>query len=96
MNSKFNTLDQLREQIDRSDEELLYILKRRFQTVKKIAKYKKKSNLEVFDLNRENNVIIKIIAKARTMQLDDNFTRELFELILEESKKIQEKAIEIK
>jgi len=93
MDSKFNTLDQLREQIDRADQELLYILKRRFQTAKKIAKHKQKNNIKIIDSNRENDLIITIIAKARTMGLDDNFTRELFEIILDESKRIQEEEI---
>jgi chorismate mutase len=89
-----NTLDFLREQIDRTDTEILYLLKRRFQTVKKIAKYKKSKNLEIFDNNRENEIIFDRINNSRNMELNENFIRELFELILAESKKIQKDIIE--
>lgn len=90
MNENYNIFEKLREQIDRTDEEILILLKRRFQTVKKIGKYKKDNNIEIEDRNRENNLIIAKIAKARTMQLDEAFIRDLFELIIDESKKIQE------
>ena len=41
-----------RKQIDRVDNEIMILLKRRFQLAKKIAKYKITNNIEVEDLGR--------------------------------------------
>ncbi len=89
MTRDFNIGDKLNEQINRVDEEILFLLKRRFQTLKKLIKLKNESGEKVFENNMENDLIISKIAKARTMQLEENFIRELFELIIEESKRIE-------
>jgi chorismate mutase len=93
---EYDLLESLRGQIDRIDEELLILLKRRFQTSKKIAKYKLEHNMPVFDKERENLIFFDRLNKGRNMQLNEEFVREFFDLILDESKKIQEEFIEKK
>ena len=41
---QYDLLEKLRENIDNIDNEILILLKRRFQTVKKVAQYKEKNN----------------------------------------------------
>ncbi len=89
-------LDKLRLQIDNTDNEILYLIKRRFQTIKKIAKYKLEHNLEIEDLNREDAIMLDKTRKSITLNLNESFTRELFEIILQESKIQQRDFIEKK
>ena len=96
MNSKFYTLEKLNEQIEKIDLELLYLLKRRVQTEKKVAIFKKGKNLGLDNFNLANEIIIKNIAKARTMQLNENFVREIFEVILDETNRVQKDIMEEK
>ena len=96
MNSKFYTLEKLNEQIEKIDLELLYLLKRRVQTEKKVAIFKKGKNLGLDNFNLANETIIKNIAKARTMQLNENFVREIFEVILDETNRVQKDIMEEK
>ena len=85
-----NTLDMLRGQIDNSDAEIMILLKRRFQTVKKVAEYKLKNDVEIFQSAREIALLKDKASKAITMGMKDSFVRELFEIILEESRRQQE------
>lgn len=91
---EFDILEKLREQIDRTDEEILILIKRRFQTAKKIAKYKKTNNMQIEDLDRETLLIFERIKKATTMNLPESFVRDIFELVLDQSKKIQKEEFE--
>jgi chorismate mutase len=84
-------LDRYRAQLDNVDSEIIYLIKRRFQVTQKIAKYKKENNMEIYQPSRENEIFNKISSKAITMKIDENFIQDLFGLIIDESKKQQEK-----
>ena len=86
-------LERLRNQIDETDKEILYMLKRRIQIVRKIAKFKIENNLEVFQPDREAILFNKLGSQAITLKLDENFVQDLYELIVNESKKAQEEII---
>lgn len=88
---EYNMLTKLREQIDNTDNEILILIKRRLQTAKKIAQYKVKNNMEIFQKDREDQVFNEKISKAINMDLDKDFIINLFEIIIEESKKEQQK-----
>ena len=83
------TLEKLREKIDKLDGKLLEILAARFSVVEEINKVKKKQNKPVFDLARENKLLDKISSKSKEIGLDNRFTRILFGMLLDESKRIQ-------
>lgn len=91
MEKTITLLDKLRDQIDRVDDEILYLLKRRVQTVKKVLKYKVDNDMEIYQPDREFYVIAKRCSKAKLMNLDEEFINKLYNLILEESNRIQEK-----
>ena len=59
----FDILESLRSQLDTIDNEILILLKRRFQTVKKVAEYKMKNNLDVYQPDREDEVQKKVSQK---------------------------------
>lgn len=89
-------LDKLRGQMDNTDNEIMILLKRRIQTSRKIAQYKLKNNLEIYQRERENQVINEKISKAINMDLDKEFVLDLFERIILESKKEQQKVMDKK
>ena len=91
-----NMLDKLRGQMDNTDNEIMILLKRRIQTSRKIAQYKLKNNLEIYQRERENQVINEKISKAINMDLDKEFVLDLFERIILESKKEQQKVMDKK
>ena len=52
-----NTLEQLRSEIDKLDEELIDILARRMAVAEEIGKYKKENNITILQLKRWSHVI---------------------------------------
>lgn len=89
-------LEKLREQVDNTDKEILYLIKRRLQTIKKIAKYKFENNLKIEDLDREDKVILDKTRLSITLNLNESFIREIFETIVKESKVVQKDFIDSK
>jgi len=83
-------LDKLRGQIDNTDNEILILLKRRFQTVKKIADYKLRNDLDTHQPDREQEIINKIVGKSMTMEINSRFITRVYDEIFTESKKLQE------
>ena len=56
MNSK-NKINELRNKIDEYDDKILTLVTKRLEISDKIGSIKKKSNLEILDKNRENEII---------------------------------------
>jgi len=82
-------LQQFREQVKTIDLEIIYLLSRRFENVKQIWLLKKELNLEVLQENRWNELLWDVLDESRARMLDDDFVVNIWNLIHEESKKIQ-------
>lgn len=93
MEEKHEQLENFRGQIDRVDEEIMVLLKRRHQIVKKVAKYKLENNLEIFQKKREDELIKNKLEKAKLMNIDKKLVENIFKNILEDSKNVQEEVI---
>jgi chorismate mutase len=89
-------LESFRNQINNIDNEFLILLKRRMQISKKIAEFKHGKNMEILQEDRELELILARTKKAREMTLDESFVRDFFELIMDQSKKIQKAHLEKK
>lgn len=87
-------LENLRIQIDNCDKEILLLLKRRMQTAKKIAEVKQRLNMEIFQLEREEKVIKERVSLGKEYLFSENFTKKLFQVIMDESKLEQQKLLE--
>ncbi len=68
----------------------MILIKRRLQISRKIAEYKLKNNLKIFQPNREQEIINKLISKSTTMNINSMFITKIYDEIFNESKKIQE------
>lgn len=74
-------LNTLRQKINGLDKTLLQTLKERFEVARKIGKIKKD---QVYDPKREHELLAEWLAQG----LDENFTRALFHMVVNESRSL--------
>lgn len=83
-------MEEYRKIINKCDEEIIILLKERFEVAKKIGNYKKENNFPIFDAEREKLIFEKLCSYS-----DNNLTKEsiynIFKTIIEESKSLQSK-----
>ncbi|MGK7392819.1 MAG: chorismate mutase [Candidatus Cyclobacteriaceae bacterium M2_1C_046] len=84
-----NKLHDLRDQIDEIDRELVEIIARRMNVVDEIAKYKKKKNISVFQLERWKEIISTRPDWAKKMGVNENLIEDIYKAIHTESMKRQ-------
>jgi chorismate mutase len=71
-------LDDLRNEIDKADEELLHALSKRFSIVREIGKLKKEKNIPALDEKRWNEVLKKIIEKTEEHNLPKDLITKIY------------------
>ena len=76
----------LREQIDILDDQLMFLLSKRYDISSKIGEYKSNSNIEILDNNREQLIINKTLNHSHSPQLEL-----VYRAIMDASKNIQGK-----
>lgn len=84
-------IDELRNKIDRIDQELLELLAERFQIAREIGKEKMELNLPTNQQEREMEILSDRLESAKMLGVNADFTKELFNLLFSESKIVQEK-----
>lgn len=84
-----NQLDVLRNRIDAIDSELLEILASRVEIVKQIGKYKRDNNVTALQINRWTQLMENRIKLGKTMSLNETFVKILFQLVHEDSVRMQ-------
>ena len=84
-----NNLDELRKKIDGIDMGILELLSNRIDIAKLIAQIKNENNLQVFQPEREKIIIETIKKRAIELGLPEKFVLDIYELILDQSKKSQ-------
>ncbi len=80
-----NKLEELRESINKTDEDLLQILMNRMLVAEKIGTYKKENNVTILQKNRWEDLLNERLSNAAMMGLSEEFVRALYILIHEES-----------
>ena len=81
-----------RETIDFIDNNILVLLKERFEMVKKIKEIKIKNKIEILDKERENNIYNNIYNNFNEYYI---YFKPVYEIILKESKIYQSNRIKI-
>jgi chorismate mutase len=84
-----NQLDVLRNRIDAIDTELLEILSTRVDTVKKIGQYKKENNVTALQINRWAQLMEDRVNIGKKFDLNETFVKTIFQLIHEDSVRMQ-------
>ncbi len=84
-----NQLELLRNRIDALDVELLEVLSSRMDIVREIGKYKKEHNVTALQINRWAQLMEDRVKMAGRLNLNKTFTQILFQLIHEDSVRMQ-------
>ncbi|HAN20504.1 MAG: chorismate mutase [Clostridiales bacterium GWF2_36_10] len=84
-------IEELRQEIDKTDAELVNLFNRRMDAVKQIAEYKKANNLPIFDSERERQLFEKVAKLAG--ESTESYIRTLFSVITDLSRSYQGKLI---
>lgn len=84
-----NQLDVLRNRIDAIDSELLEILSSRVEIVREIGQYKKDNNVTALQINRWTQLMENRVNLGKKLNINDTFVKILFQLIHEDSVRMQ-------
>lgn len=85
---KFDNLEQMREKIDKIDEEILKSFCDRMELSVQIAKYKKENNLPILDESREKEKLDRIAKSDDTLA---SFSSKLYLTLADLSREYQNK-----
>ncbi len=89
-NPEFETrLDVLRNRIDAIDAELLETLSSRIAIIRQIGQYKKENNVTALQINRWTQLMDDRVNLGRKLELNETFVKILFQLIHEDSVRMQ-------
>ena len=84
----------LREEIDRIDEAIIDLLKKRMELVDEISRIKRERGLPVYDGEREREVVETRMRMAVERGVSGELAREVFSAILHHSKRVQVNSLE--
>lgn len=74
-------LENYRSQIDRIDKDLIKLLAKRYQIVKKIGQLKKRLSLPPLDKKRWQEVLLSRISWGRKLGLSETLIKKIYQLI---------------
>jgi len=87
------TLDELRRDIDRVDEVLVRLLNERARCVCEIGRLKKELGVEVYQPDREKDVLRHVRAVAHEGPLGPDAIGRLFERIIDEARRLERRVV---
>jgi chorismate mutase len=88
-----NTLDELRRDIDRVDEVLVRLLNERARRVCEIGRLKRELGIEVYQPDREKDVLRHVRAIASEGPLGPDAVARLFERIIDEARRLERRVV---
>jgi chorismate mutase-like protein len=87
------TLDDLREDIDRVDEVLVRLLNERARVACEIGRLKKEGGIEVYQPEREKQVLAHVRGIAAEGPLGSDAIARLFERIIDEARRLERRVV---
>ncbi len=87
------TLDDLRRDIDRVDEVLVRLLNERARCVCEIGRLKKAQGIEIYQPDREKDVLRHVRAVASEGPLGPDAIARLFERIIDEARRLERRVV---
>lgn len=91
-----DNIGQLRARIDVIDENLLTLLKSRMNVSRKIGHFKRDHNISILQITRWDELMEGLLRKGDTEGLDERFLQALFNVIHEESIRVQNEVLSAK
>ena len=83
------SLDELRDEIEEIDAEIVESIARRTYVVESVAQVKKERGMDIHDPEREEAVLDRVAERAVALDIDPDDVRDIFELLMDISKKEQ-------
>jgi chorismate mutase len=84
-------ISEIREKINKLDNEIIKLIAERLSLSKEVAEYKRKNNLPIRNLEREKEVLDKCNLKLRELGINDKeFTEKIVQAIIDKSASMQE------
>jgi chorismate mutase len=87
------TLEDLRKDIDRVDEVLVRLLNERARCACEIGKIKKEQNVEIYQPEREKQVLDHVKSVAAEGPLEPEAIARLFERIMDEARRLERRVV---
>ena len=87
------TLDELRKDIDRVDEVLVRLLNERARCACEIGRIKKVENVEIYQPEREKQVLEHVKSVAAEGPLEPEAIARLFERIMDEARRLERRVV---
>ena len=87
------TLEDLRKDIDRVDEVLVRLLNERARCVCEIGRLKKEQSIEIYQPDREKDVLMHVRAVASEGPLGPEAIARLFERIIDEARRLERRVV---
>jgi chorismate mutase-like protein len=88
------TLDELRDDIDRVDEVLVRLLNERARVACEIGRIKKENGIEVYQPEREKQVLAHVRSVACEGPLGPDAIARLFERIIDEARRLERRLVD--
>ena len=88
------TLDELRDDIDRVDEVLVRLLNERARVACEIGRIKKEKGIEVYQPDREKQVLAHVRSVACEGPLGPDAIARLFERIIDEARRLERRLVD--
>lgn len=92
MGDSTTALASLRNEIDAIDAKILSLLAERAERVLRVGEIKRAAGIPVHDPEREQSILARLAGAARA-PIDGETIRRVFEKIIEESRRIEERAL---
>ena len=83
-----------RQRLDQIDNALLELLGRRIDIGRQVAEYKRDNDVPVMQPSRVQEVLDRVVADAAAHQLDPEFVRALYRLIIDEMCRIEDEIVD--
>lgn len=88
-------LSSLRNELDKIDDNILELISKRFDVTTNIAIFKKENGLEIFQPEREKQLLNSKLELGNKFGLNNNFVGKFFQMIMDESKSKQKEFLEL-
>ncbi len=79
----------LRQEIDQLDIDLMKIISKRIEIIKKVGKIKNEKNQELLDVDRRNDVLKKWITNAKSANISEKVAEDLYKILHDYSIEIE-------
>lgn len=90
MNASKDSLEQLRQRIDRLDDQMVDLLGERFELIAGIAELKKQSGGAAYQPEREDEILKRVVARGKALGLDGLLLQAIFLQVFAVSKRRQQ------